>query len=149
MPITTKVKVEGLRELGLAMRALGNDMAQRIAVSATGAGAQIIKKKAVRNIVSSPAVDTGSLRDAVIVKKIPKSQTNLTSEHIVTVRGKSKRGKKSKTKQSIAPHASWIEFGTVRMPAEPFLRPAFDTEKENAVAAIAAKLKQRIDKANG
>lgn len=145
MPITTTVRIEGLRELGEAMRTLSSDIAQKVAVSATGAGAQIIKKRAVRNIETSPSIVTRSLHDAVIVKKIPKSQLVFTSEHIVTVRGKNKRGKKAKGKQSIAPHAHLIEFGTVKMAAEPFLGPAFNTEKERAVQAITDRLRKRIE----
>lgn len=142
---TTTVHVDGLQALGAAMRELSADVALRVAGQATGAGAQVIKKKAVRNIETSPSIETRSLHDAVIVKKIPKSQAEFTSEHIVTVRGRGKSRGNTKTKQSIAPHAHFVEFGTVNMPAEPFLRPAFETEKERAAAAIADKLRQRIE----
>ncbi|NCQ29162.1 MAG: hypothetical protein GW802_17310, partial [Armatimonadetes bacterium] len=40
----------------------------------------------------------------------------------------------------------FIEFGTSKMPAKPFLRPAFEGQKENAVKAIGAKLDERIQK---
>lgn len=145
MPSVTIQRIDGLRELGEAMRSLSRDIALRVAGQATNAGAQLVKKKAIRNVVASPSVDTGSLRDAIIVKKIPRSQTPLTSEHIVTIRGKSRRGRKSKRHQTIAPHARYVEFGTVYMRAEPFLAPAFDTEKGNAVEAIKNKLRQRIE----
>lgn len=145
MPVKTTVHVFGLSELGAAMRGLSADIALRVAGQATGAGAQVIKKKAIRNVVSSPSVDTGSLRDAIIVKKIPKGQAQYTAEHIVTIRGKSGRTKKTKTKQAIAAHARFVEYGTVHMKAEPFLRPAYDTEKEHAVEAIASKLRKRIE----
>ena len=84
--MATTFKVSGLRELGEAMRGLQKEVALRIAGSMTNAGAQVVKKAAVANITRNPSVETGSLRDSVIVKKIPKSQTQLTSEHIVTVR---------------------------------------------------------------
>lgn len=142
---STTVKVEGLRELGEAMRSLGRDIALRVSGQATAAGAAPIKKRAIHNVETSPSVDTGSLRDAIIVKKLPRSQTDLTSEHIVTVRGRGKKHTNTKRKQSIAPHAHLVEFGTVNMPAEPFLQPAFNTEKNSALDAIAKKLKQRID----
>jgi HK97 gp10 family phage protein len=144
---STTVHVEGLQQLGERMRALSRDMNLKIAGQATGAAAQVIKKRAKRNILTSPSVDTRSLYDAVISKKIPRSQTQLTSEHIVTVRGRGKKGKKLKGKQRIAPHGHLVEFGTVNMPAEPFLRPAFDQEKGFAVGAMIAKLKAGITKA--
>ena len=107
--------------------------------------ASLIKKLARRNVTASPSVVTGSLRDAIISKKIPKSQTPYASEHIVTVRGRSKRGKKLKNKQSIAPHARYVEFGTVNMPAEPFLAPAFDHGKKEATDKMIEKIRRRLD----
>jgi HK97 gp10 family phage protein len=139
------VRVEGLQALGEAMRELSRDVALRVSRQATSAAAQVIKRRAKSNIRSSPSVDTGSLLDAVIVKKIPNSQTRLTSEHIVTVRGKSRRGRKTKTKQAIAPHARFIEFGTTNAPAEPFLRPAFDAGKEEAMQKMVERLRVRIE----
>lgn len=146
MPVKTTVRIDGLRQLGEQMRALGADVAQKIAVSATGAAAQTVKKRAVRNVTASPSVHTGSLRDAIIAKKVPKRQTPLTSEHVVTVRGRGKPRGNPKRKQSRAPHASLVEFGTVNMAAEPFLGPAFDSEKNRAVDAMAEKIRQRIAK---
>ena len=140
------VEVKGLHELGEKMRGLSAKVASRVASSATSAAAQVIKKKAIANIKRSPSIDTGSLRDAVIVKKIPKGQSRLTSEHIATVRGKGKPYNK-KGKKIIAPHAHLVEFGTVHMPAEPFLRPAFDTEKRRALDAMVSRLEKGIVRA--
>jgi HK97 gp10 family phage protein len=132
--MTTKsFQVLGLRELGEAMSKLQTEVAQSIARSMTNAAAQVVKKAAVANIQRNPSIDTGSLKESVIVKKLPRSQSQLTSEHIVTVRrgrGKIiKRGKNKGQRQTTAPHAGFVEFGTVKMPAEPFLRPALDQEK--------------------
>lgn len=146
----TTFKVEGLRELGESMRALGSEVAVRISASMTGAAAKVVKTAAVRNIESSPSIETGSLRDSVIVKKIPKSQTRLTSEHIVTVRGRGKiirRGKKKGERQTSAPHAHFVEFGTVNMPAEPFLRPALDRNQQRAAEVMKETGKARIEAA--
>jgi HK97 gp10 family phage protein len=149
MPRSVTFKVHGLRELGEAMRELDRAVALRIAGSMTNAAAQVVKREAVRNIVSSPSVDTGSLKESVIVKKIPKSRTRLTSEHIVTVRrGRGtliKRGKKKGQRQTTAPHGQFVEVGTVNMEAEPFLKPALEREKEKAAEAMRLKGLQRIE----
>jgi HK97 gp10 family phage protein len=145
---TTTVHISGLRELGEAMRELKKEVAQRVAGSMTNAAAQVVKKTAVANVVRNPSVDTGSLKESVIVKKIPKSQTDLTSQHIVTVRGRGKiirRGKKKGQRQTEAPHAGFIEFGTVNMPAEPFLRPAFDREKGRLPEVMRQTGEKRIE----
>lgn len=146
MPGTISAKVEGLQKLGESMRLLATKEARGIAVGMTGVGARVIKRAAVRNIEASPSVETGSLRDAVIVKKVPKSEAQYTSEHVVTVRGRGKPANKKGQKIARAPHAHLVEFGTVHMPAEPFLRPAFDSEKMNAVNAMADKGRQRVAK---
>lgn len=138
-------KVEGLRELGNAMRELGQREALKIAGAMTNAGAQVVKKEAVLNIEKSPSIDEGDLRDAVIVKKRGRSESRLTSEHIVTVRGRGKETKKSV--QFGAPHAHLVEFGTVNMPAEPFLRPALDQNIQKAIDAMKAKGDGRVEAA--
>lgn len=143
----TSVRVDGLRELGAALKELGNVVGTRIARASTAAGARIVKDQAIANVVRSPSVDTGSLRDSIITKRAPKGETRLTSEHIVTVRGRGKPANKKGQRINRAPHASMVEFGTVNMPAEPFLRPAFETTKGAAVEAIKGALQRGIDRA--
>lgn len=143
------IKVEGLRELGEAFRRLDADMQKRAGRSATGAAATPIKRRAINNIRSSPSVETGALAKSVIVKRLPKKETPAnTSEHIVTVRGRGKKLKSGRIQDS-APYASKVEFGTVHMPAEPFLRPALDAGKGEAIEAmkksLAASIKRSQD----
>lgn len=140
----TTVQVLGLSDLGRRMERLKAKAARSVATGATGAAAGIIKKQTIRNIERNPSIETGSMRDAVIVKKIPKSQTNLTSEHIVTFRGKGKPYNKKGQKIARAPHARFPEFGTVNMPAEPSLRPAFDSHSGEALEAMVAKIEKRL-----
>lgn len=40
----------------------------------------------------------------------------------------------------------FVEFGTSKMPARPFLRPAFDAKKEEAVRVFASILKKDVDR---
>ena len=145
MASVVTIKIEGLQQLGERMRKLSSDVALKTSRAATNAAAQVIKKKAKANITASPSVRTGRLRDAVIVKKVPKSQEQYTSEHLVTVRGRGKKGTKAATNS--APYAHFLEWGTIKMPAEPFLRPAMDSGKDEALKAMADKLRQRIEKA--
>lgn len=147
MATSVTVRVEGLRELGERMRRLSSEVALKVSARATNKAAQLIKKQAKTNIQTSPSVDQGDLLRSVIVKKIPKSQTNLTSEHIVTVRGRGKKVKEGAKAQATAPHAHLVEFGTVHMPAEPFLRPAFQQEKGFAFGVIKSTLEEGIEKA--
>lgn len=148
MPSSVTVHIEGLRELGERMRNLAADVSTRAARSATNAAAQVIKKEAVHNIEAKHLIDTGSLHDAVIVKRIPSGQSGLTSEHIVTVRTRRTK-RKTKTKQATAWWGGFAEFGTVKEQARPWLRPAFDTKKSDALDAMVDKLNSAITKAGG
>lgn len=138
------VQVDGLRDLGDRMKTLKSDMANRIARAATAAGSVVIRDAAKQKV----PVDTGNLRQNVIVKRLPKSESaGLTSEHIVTVR----KGKLTKKQKGAglkdAFYGSFVEFGTVKMPARPYLRPAFDQNKERAVDAIKDRIAARLKKA--
>lgn len=140
--MTTTIKVEGLRELGEAMRGLSEDINKRIARAATGAAAQVIRKSAI----SKAPVDTGNLRKNIIIKRLPASETSLTSEHIVTVRkGRTRKQKAAGIRDAF--YGQFVELGTVKMAARPFLRPSFDENKERAVQAMKDRLAARIDQA--
>jgi len=144
----TTVRVDGLRQLGEAMRALGEDMAKKVAVTATGAGARVIRDLAKRKapvapedyVVEGQRVERGNLPKQIVVKQVPKSQRTLTSEHVVAVRGKRKYGYANRIGQL-------QEFGTVKMQPQPFMRPAFDEGKGQALQAIVERLRARIEKA--
>lgn len=137
------VKIDGLSDLGKRLQTLSDDMQGKVARAATAAGAVLVKNAAIRKAPE----DTGNLKRNVIAKRIPKSQTNLTSEHIVTVRKGKKTAKQKAAGLRDAYYASWVEFGTVKMAPQPYLRPAFDENKEKAVQAIKDRLEARIKKA--
>jgi len=141
----TVVKVEGLRELGQAMRTLGREVSTKIAGAMTNAGAQVVKKDAIQRApehdepheVDGVLVQPGNLKKNIVVKKVSKNRTPLTSAHIVTVRGKKKDG-------YAARYGRLQEFGTVHHAPQPFLRPAFDGNRMQAVDAMKKRGEQRI-----
>src|SRR4029077_17552803 len=124
MAESVRFEVKGLRELGEALRELGGPGAIRACVGASGAAARFLKEHAKNNIRSSPSIDTGSLLESIIVKKLPKAEENLTSAHIVTPRPRRTGRTKTRAKQRTAWWAHFVEFGTIHMQAEPFLEPA-------------------------
>lgn len=143
MATRTRFRVEGLQQLGEAMRELGADMAGKIARAATNAAAQTVKKAAQNRA----PVATGNLKRNIIVKRLRKSETKLSSEHIVTVRKGRLTTKQKQAGLQDAYYASFVEYGTVHAPAQPFLRPGFEAAKKSALDAAVARMKQRIDKA--
>jgi HK97 gp10 family phage protein len=143
MASSVTVKVGGLRELGERMKGLSEDMNKRIARAATAAGAVVIRDAAKQK---APVL-TGNLRKNIIVKRIPKGESPLTSEHIVTVR----KGKLTKKQRAAgledAFYGVFVEYGTAKTAAQPFLRPAYDQNKEKAVQAIKDRIAKRLAKA--
>jgi HK97 gp10 family phage protein len=148
MVTKTVLKVDGLRQLGEAMKDLDEKISTRISWSATGGAAKIVKAAAIKKIESNPSIDTGSLHDAVIVKRVPnREREGVTAAHYVTVRGRGKPYNKKGQKVARAPHAFLVEFGTVNMPAEPFLRPALEENQTQAIDEMKRRLIAGIDKA--
>ena len=137
------VKVEGLSDLGARMKGLSEDMNKRIARAATAAGAVVIRGAAQQKV----AVDTGNLKKNIIVKRIPAGEAQLTSEHIVTVRQGKLTAKQKGSGLQDAFYGRFVEYGTVKMAARPFLRPAYDENKERAVQAIKDRIAARLKKA--
>lgn len=139
------VRIEGLSQLGEAMRELSADVQNRVARQATGAGAQLVKKGVQARLRANPTVDTGLLLANIIAKKVPKSQTKLTSEHVVTIRKRDYPKQRGKSRRNTRQVGIYAEFGTVKETKEPFLQPGFESTKERAAQAIADKLKARIE----
>jgi HK97 gp10 family phage protein len=81
-------------------------------------GAQVI----VDYMQTITPVDTGELRD---------------SESVVVLGDKV-------SIVAAAGHASYVEFGTYKMRAQPYMRPAIDTQQKAALKAIAANLNGQI-----
>lgn len=146
MAARTTIQVSGLRELGQKMHGLGDKVAKQLARRATGKAANVIKKAAIQKVVTNPSIETGSLRDAIIAKKLGKSESRDTSAHIVAVRirGSRRKSKGKARKQATAPYAPLVEFGTVKMQAEPFMRPAFDNNKQRALDVMVDTLRTGI-----
>lgn len=120
------VAVLGLEEL---FEALGEQKeavrkAQGPALAAAGAVVQDEAKRLV-------PVDTGTLRDAIVVDAIRKAGAVVAVEVGPT--------------NPPAFHAHLVEFGTNRgSPAQPYMRPAWDTKKGEAIDAAKRVLKEAI-----
>lgn len=139
------VRVDGLRELGAKLQALGLDMTKDTARKATGVAAGLVAETAKARV----PVKTGLLKSQIITKRIPPGQAKglgATSMHIVTVRQGTKR-RKGKMAGVGAPHAHLVEFGTVHSAPQPFLRPALDENVSRAIDAMASVIRTRVEKA--
>lgn len=50
---------------------------------------------------------------------------------------------------TVAPHGHLLEFGTSRAPAHPFIRPAFEARKQDALTASKTKFEELMQQAIG
>lgn len=144
--------VQGLRELQDSLKKLPDNIARNVLRGAVGAGASVIRKEAQAKApvytgeVSKGHPPPGTLKRAIVQKQIRELSSLFKQVFYVTVRrGKkyTKQGKGSNLSQD-AFYAAWVEWGTSKMPARPFMRPAFEAKKEAAVQAIKEYLTKRI-----
>lgn len=146
------MQVSGLAELQKALAELPKKLSTNIMRGALSAGANVIADEARRFV----PVDTGQLKESIRV-----SSRLVRGHPIVTVKaggrykvykgGKAQKGKPYRTVSNSgairyhAPYyAHFVEFGTVKMGARPFMRPAFDAKKAEAVEVIADYIRKRL-----
>ena len=144
--MNTTMKVEGLRELGAQFRQHKKDMQLRIAARAVSAGARVIKAAAKANLRANDTVDTSLLAGAVIIKRLPQRESLGTVDYIVTIKKKVYEQDNPKGDRHTRRTGVFVEYGTVKMSAVPYLRIAFESKKGQAKDAIVARLRQELDK---
>ena len=144
------MKLDGFKELAEAMRELGPRVAKNFLRSAVQTGAALIRDEAkLLAPVSTPGEKSanqspsGTLKRAIAIKRERDSRDIFSAKYSVFVRAGGMKGVNAYGKTD-AFYARFVEFGTSKMAAKPFLRPAFDHKKEAAVTAIGVRLDERI-----
>lgn len=144
-------EIKGLRELSRALRELPARVARNDLQAATAAGARVIRDEAKMRApiytgsVSDGHPKPGTLRKSIILKAIRELSNNVRRVVFVTVRhGKKFQSVGKKNANMDAFYWRFVEFGTKKMRAQPFMRPAFEARKRDAVEAIKDKLAERI-----
>ncbi len=140
----TKVKIEGLRELGAALRELGDEVSKRVIFAATLKSAAVVRARARELAPKSdrphrvgrggPVVQPGNLAAGIATKRLKQFKTGRADYE---VRWKAKR-------KGDPFYGLFQEFGTAHHAAQPFMRPAFDQTKEQALQTMQDTLKKRI-----
>lgn len=135
------ITVRGLRELQAAMRALPKRLDRRILNAALMAGARPMVKAAKAKV----PVDTAALKSGIRATPVrPKQHT--ATVHVGIGRARQSKAERAKGAKKYTPwYGFLVEFGTSKMSARPFLRPAFETTKQAAVEIIKAAIGRRIE----
>lgn len=152
----TSMKVEGLNELRLALRRLPVELQDRELARAASAGAKVIAAEAQ---VRAPVLkEPHASRVPGLLRRMIRGTAGKRrgTEAAAFVSIKYPSGKLAQ-RLSKAAGPGWrlldpyywrfVEFGTSHAKAQPFIRPAFDSKKEAAVAAIAEALRSGIARA--
>lgn len=152
-----ELKITGLDETLAALRALPSALAGRNGGpirAALFAGAKPFKVTAQERV----RVRTGDLRDNIVIRRDRNpAASGATERYTITLRGKRRKYANTKLNRRLRRAGSryedvlnknkarWLEFGTSRMPAYPFMRPAFESNKSAAVTIFAETLRKRVD----
>ena len=154
------VKVEGLSQIHKALSELGRKTANKIGVKAMRLGGKVMREQARQNAPSLsrslPHRRAGTLKKAI--KSSTKVLRNGNIGTVIRVKGltaKQRGAFKAKNESSGDYNPKdpfywrFVEFGTSKMPAKPFMRPAFEQAKEKTAAEIIIALKRGIEEEAG
>jgi len=130
------MQIEGLKELAEKLHAMGPDIARNALKGAVGSAARLIRDEAK---ATNPD-DTGRTDRALYAKLIKEE----SSAHQATYKVGVRSGGRERRKNRDAFYWRFIEFGTSKMPARPFMRPAFEKLKGACVDLIAKRIAARI-----
>jgi len=148
------MQLTGFKELAVALRELPERVARNGLRAAVNAGSTVIKKE----VISKAPEDTGALKDNIYQKQVREQSGPMRQTFYVGVRkgvakyantaANRRAGKAGKVYKDAGTTFYWrfLEFGTSKLAAHPFVRPAFESKKEDAVIAIGEKLDERIQK---
>lgn len=134
----------GFKELANSLRQLGPRVAKNRLRRAVSAGAAVIRNEAKQ----IAPVDTGEMRRDIQIKRERDSRSgDLIVRYSVFVRtgGKSRLSGRGRNVDKNSFYWRFVEFGTSKMAAKPFMRPAYESKKEDAVDTIGTNLREGIE----
>lgn len=149
------VKITGLKELGYAMENLGKKTRNKLAAKAMRKGGAIIRDQARANAPALkeqvPHRKRGTLRKAIVASTKPQKDGSVrtiifvrTLKNSKILEFKGKTGKSGAYNPNDPFYWRFVEFGTSKMPAQPFLQPAFASKKDQASREIITTLRDDI-----
>lgn len=146
------VEVKGLAELQAKLLELPGKVERHVVRKAVSDGAAVVRDemKARAPVYTGEVADghppPGTLRKAVFEKFDAANSHDGLTTYIVGVRhGKKMQHVGKKNRNLDAYYFFMVEFGTVKMAAHPFMRPAFDAKRETAAQTIIDDLGRGIE----
>jgi HK97 gp10 family phage protein len=123
------VLLKGTNKVAKELAKLPEKVRGRRLDNATRAAAKLVVDRAKNTYAP---IETGKLREAIVTRKDAAESNPERSRYSVGYLWK------------IAPYGGYVEKGTRHTGAQPFLRPALETEAEHAIQTIASHLKKAL-----
>ena len=123
-----KFEIKGLKKLNKELKKLPEDFRKKALNTSVRTAAKIGAERA-RELVP---VESGFLKSGIIVSKQKEFSKWFSQYNVKIVKKKSR-------------YAPIIEYGSVKQPAQPFMRVAYEQRKEAMVVTFGNKLRQQID----
>jgi HK97 gp10 family phage protein len=152
------VEIKGLSELLAAMRQLPKEIEQKCLRASVAPGAQLIRNTAQEIVTRKTGLVAKAVRigfnkkestpGRVVYHVFVSMNVRAVGEMISGSRAATRRFRAAgNTGKMLTPYYwRFLEFGTSKMSAKPFMRPAFDVSSQQALSIITNKLADRIEK---
>ena len=128
--MSSNSEIHGVDEIIKKLQKFPERIQKNVVAGAIRAGAASLSKEMKRRVPKG----TGKLKKSIGVVKRKTKDKNLVR---FSVAPQNKKG---------GFYARFIEFGTSKMSAKPFMRPAFDAKGEDTVKVAQEYIKKRLDK---
>lgn len=155
------VTLHGLEQLQRNLRELPANVARNVLRGTARAGARVIQVEAKiaagRGGATAPNIRTGTLRRSIIIRHDRARSAMHQQVFVVAVRGgrTRKRGNTVANRRKgvvgqvyhedgAAFYGRFLEFGTSKMTARPFMRPAWEARKAAALDTMRRYLTERL-----
>lgn len=134
-----EMRIEGLAELRANLLKLPKDIQGRPLRSAVSAAAKVVQDRAKQLAPEK----TGRLKRAIYRTRSRSESSRVQETHIVGVRA----GKRHQKKNRDAYYWRFLEFGTSHQRARPYMRPAFDSTRQQQLETLRDRLAKAIARA--
>lgn len=159
---TASFNIEGLKELDAALGELGKATARNVMMRALKKSAEPIKQAAIGmaprdrgNLAQSITISAKSIARAgkkAFAQAMKSGSSKGDAQAAAKAANKGAKGKDTFSQVFVGPtlggfHGWFNEFGTEKMAAQPFMRPAFDVGAPKALDSLKDDLAAEIEKA--
>jgi HK97 gp10 family phage protein len=140
--IVVGCEVKGIKELELRLRSIGPKLAKKTMRGALRA----VGKFWVEDVKGRVPVDTGDLQSSIAgTVRIRRAGKGAIGTVTVGPRfDKKSTNRPGDMSQSPGVYGQFVEFGTDKMAAQPFLRPAFDATADRVIELFAEKMREGL-----